>query len=174
MAAKNRSNQPRITGGAKNSQYHYAVEVAGQPAKTTKEKKTKMYADNVAKAFESRFPSSSERTAVSKKEVLNNAKKNMTQAQKDKVASQSRRSNQPRAGKMIEEDQPAKYRKAVEITKKKATTVGEKVTKRQAEASARSYEKRFPTLSIRKEKTSTSSTKRKLGPRVTAKKTGKK
>jgi hypothetical protein len=59
-----RSNQPRITRGAMNPQYHYAVEVAGQPAKTAEEKRTKKYADNVAKAFESRFPSSSERTSA--------------------------------------------------------------------------------------------------------------
>ncbi len=58
-----RSNQPRITRGAMNSQYHYAVEVAGQPAKTAEEKRTKKYADSVAKAFESRFPSLSERNS---------------------------------------------------------------------------------------------------------------
>ena len=58
---QSRSNQPRITGGAKNSQYHYAVEVAGQPAPTPEEKKTKRYAESIAKAFESRFPSLSER-----------------------------------------------------------------------------------------------------------------
>ena len=85
-----------------------------------------------------------------KAQVMENAKKNMTPAQKEKVASESRRSNQPRAGKMIEEDQPKKYSEAVKITKKPAKTLGEKVAKKQAEASAQSYEKRFPTLSERK------------------------
>jgi hypothetical protein len=59
-----RSNQPRITGGSKitPTEYHFAVEVAGQPAKTAAEKKTKKWANNLATAYESRFPSLSERT----------------------------------------------------------------------------------------------------------------
>jgi hypothetical protein len=56
-----RSNQPRITGGTKNTQYHYAVEVAGQPATTPEEKKIKDWANKLATAYESRFPSLSER-----------------------------------------------------------------------------------------------------------------
>jgi ABC-type metal ion transport system substrate-binding protein len=53
-----RSNQPRITGGSKISKddYHYAHEVAGQPATTPEEKKTKQWAKNLVDAYESRFP----------------------------------------------------------------------------------------------------------------------
>ncbi len=60
-----RSNQPRITGGSKISKddYHYAVEVAGQPATTAAEKKMKQRANNLATAYESRFPSLSERNS---------------------------------------------------------------------------------------------------------------
>lgn len=53
----NRSNDPRITGGAKKDNYKYemALEVARQPASTPYEKKMKKNAENYAKAFESRF-----------------------------------------------------------------------------------------------------------------------
>ena len=58
-----RSNQPRVTGGSKINarDYHYAVEVAGQPATSAGEKKIKAWADKLATAYESRFPSLSER-----------------------------------------------------------------------------------------------------------------
>ena len=62
---KARSNQPRVTGGAKMDLYDYdmAIEVAGQKAFTPKEKETKKRALAQARAFESRFPKgASERT----------------------------------------------------------------------------------------------------------------
>ena len=54
---KNRSNDPRITGGAKKDKYKYdmALEVARQPATTPERKRMKKDAQNYVRAFESRF-----------------------------------------------------------------------------------------------------------------------
>lgn len=54
---KNRSNDPRITGGAKKDKYKYdmALEVARQPADTPERKRMKKDAQNYVRAFESRF-----------------------------------------------------------------------------------------------------------------------
>lgn len=53
----NRSNDPRITGGAKYDPnlYQLALEVAGQKPTTEWEKKQHKRASNYARAFESRF-----------------------------------------------------------------------------------------------------------------------
>ena len=54
---KNRSNDPRITKGAKKDKYLYdmAREVALQPADTPERKRMKKDAQNYVRAFESRF-----------------------------------------------------------------------------------------------------------------------
>lgn len=54
---KSRSNDPRITGGAKKDKYKYdmALEVARQPADTPERKRMKKDAQNYVRAFESRF-----------------------------------------------------------------------------------------------------------------------
>ena len=54
---KSRSNDPRITGGAKKDKYKYdmALEVARQPATTPERKRMKKDAQNYVRAFESRF-----------------------------------------------------------------------------------------------------------------------
>ena len=54
---KSRSNDPRITGGAKRDKYKYdmALEVARQPADTPERKRMKKDAQNYVRAFESRF-----------------------------------------------------------------------------------------------------------------------
>lgn len=54
-----RSNDPRITGAMKGftkDDYHFALEVARQPASTAWEKKQKKRAATYARAYESRFP----------------------------------------------------------------------------------------------------------------------
>jgi hypothetical protein len=52
-----RSNDPRITKGAKRDKYKYdmALEVARQPADTPERKRMKKDAQNYVRAFESRF-----------------------------------------------------------------------------------------------------------------------
>lgn len=52
-----RSNDPRITKGAKRDKYKYdmALEVARQPADTAERKRMKKDAQNYVRAFESRF-----------------------------------------------------------------------------------------------------------------------
>jgi hypothetical protein len=54
---KSRSNDPRITKGAKkdNDLYQFAYEVALQPADTPERKRMKKDAQNYVRAFESRF-----------------------------------------------------------------------------------------------------------------------
>ena len=54
---KSRSNDPRITKGAKKDKYKYdmALEVALQPADTPERKRMKKDAQNYVRAFESRF-----------------------------------------------------------------------------------------------------------------------
>ena len=54
---KSRSNDPRITMGAKKDKYKYdmALEVARQPAVTPERKRMKKDAQNYVRAFESRF-----------------------------------------------------------------------------------------------------------------------
>jgi hypothetical protein len=54
---KSRSNDPRITRGAKKDKYKYdmALEVARQPADTPEGKRMKKDAQNYVRAFESRF-----------------------------------------------------------------------------------------------------------------------
>lgn len=54
---KSRSNDPRITRGAKKDKYKYdmALEVALQPADTPERKRMKRDAQNYVRAFESRF-----------------------------------------------------------------------------------------------------------------------
>ena len=55
----NRSNDPRVTGALKGmtkDDYHFALEVARQPASTAWEKKMQKKAANYARAYESRFP----------------------------------------------------------------------------------------------------------------------
>jgi hypothetical protein len=54
---KSRSNDPRITRGAKKDKYKYdmALEVALQPADTPERKRMKKDAQNYVRAFESRF-----------------------------------------------------------------------------------------------------------------------
>lgn len=52
-----RSNDPRVTKGAKKDKYKYdmALEVARQPADTAQGKRMKKDAQNYVRAFESRF-----------------------------------------------------------------------------------------------------------------------
>jgi len=52
-----RSNDPRVTKGAKRDKYKYdiALEVARQPADTPERKRMKKDAQNYVRAFESRF-----------------------------------------------------------------------------------------------------------------------
>jgi hypothetical protein len=54
---KSRSNDPRVTKGAKKDKYKYdmALEVALQPADTPERKRMKKDAQNYVRAFESRF-----------------------------------------------------------------------------------------------------------------------
>ena len=54
---KSRSNDPRVTKGAKRDKYKYdmALEVARQPADTPSGKRMKKDAQNYVRAFESRF-----------------------------------------------------------------------------------------------------------------------
>jgi hypothetical protein len=55
---KDRSNDPRITGAMKGftrDDYHFALEVARQPASTAWEKKQQKRAATYARAYESRF-----------------------------------------------------------------------------------------------------------------------
>ena len=69
MAEKSRSNQPRIGSQLQKNQtsdYHFAVEVSGQPAKTPQEKAYKKKAEAEARDYERRFPSLSERKNLAK------------------------------------------------------------------------------------------------------------
>lgn len=84
-----------------------------------------------------------------KAQKMATAKKNMTPAQKAKVASQSQRSNQPRVGTKLEEDQQDEYHFAVEVAGQPAETAAQKSAKKRAEATARDFERRFPKLSER-------------------------
>jgi hypothetical protein len=62
MAGTGKNPKP-ITNGAKMNpyDYHYAVEVAGQPAYTEKEKEQKSRADKLAREYEKTFPKLAER-----------------------------------------------------------------------------------------------------------------
>ena len=62
QAPKSRSNQPRTGSSLSNSNdYHSAVEVAGQPENTPKEKAVRKRAEAEERDYERRFPNASER-----------------------------------------------------------------------------------------------------------------
>ena len=85
-----------------------------------------------------------------KEQIITAARKNMTVAQKVEVARPNQRSNQPRVGTRLEEDQQDAYHFAVEVAGQPAETVAQKSAKKRAEATARNFERRFPSLSERK------------------------
>jgi hypothetical protein len=87
--------------------------------------------------------------AAYKAQIIAERKKSLTPEQRAKINSQTRRSNQPRVGTKLEEDQQDDYHMAVEVAGQPAKTIAEKSAKKRAEATARDYEKRFPTLSER-------------------------
>lgn len=74
----------------------------------------------------------------------------LTPEQRLRLNSQTRRSNRPRAGQRLEEDDAAGYHAAVEVAGQPALNAAQRSHKKQAEATARNYEQRFPTLSERK------------------------
>jgi len=87
--------------------------------------------------------------AAYKAQVLAEKKKELTPAQRAKIVNDSRRSNQPRIGTRLEEDQQDDYHMAVEVAGQSADTPAQKSAKKRAEATARDFERRFPTLSER-------------------------
>jgi fumarylacetoacetate (FAA) hydrolase family protein len=68
----------------------------------------------------------------------------MTPEQRAKAYSYTRRSNQPRVGVRLEEDQGEEYKMAKEVAGQPATTPKEKSIQKRASATARLFEKNHP------------------------------
>ena len=85
-----------------------------------------------------------------KEQTLKDIKTPDSKAKRLEVNSRTRRSNQPRVGSRLAEDQQDDYHYAVEVAGQPASTPKGQAIKKRAEAEARDYERRFPTLSERK------------------------
>jgi len=70
----------------------------------------------------------------------------MTPEQRAKSYSYTRRSNQPRVGVRLEEDQGDDYKMAKEVAGQPATTTREKSIRKRASATARMFEKNHPNV----------------------------
>jgi len=70
----------------------------------------------------------------------------MTPEQRAKSYSYTRRSNQPRVGVRLEEDQGDEYKMAKEVAGQPATTTREKSIQKRASATARMFEKNHPNV----------------------------